>query len=153
MTESRVSTTYHKGVIPLLRETILHNSVMPLEEVLESLEMEDEAKINKIYDDAFAPLIEEVAFALVPVILFPDTIVPFLLFRTIFLLLHFLEKSPMGGYRLQTPSLHHHAIPILLSLLAVLTGDFVLSLFFHYIVNIVVTPVLARLTGIRFHKA
>jgi hypothetical protein len=141
------------GIIPLAKRLLLYNKKFPLSEKISSIDDEDPELVDSAYDNFLAPLFEETLFALIPVLVFPGSLMAFVCFRAAFLLFHLVETDLFGKVRFGRISVHRLFIPIVVSIFAVLSKRFDVALVSHVIMNALITPVINKFFGMNLLKA
>ncbi len=141
------------AVLPFIKKQLLYNKKFPISELLVKIDKNDPRFVDSAYDNLIAPVIEEIVFALVPLLLFPGSILVFVCFRIGFILLHTLEKNSFGRLSVKGLSINKLFIPVLVSLVAVVSQRFDVSLGFHILMNAFVTPLLNKYSSVTFLKA
>jgi hypothetical protein len=141
------------GIIPLFKKQLLYNKRFPVSEQLARIDSNDSQIVDSFYDNIIAPLIEEILFALVPILLFPGSLVAFICFRTVFLLLHMIEKNEYGRLTFASLSINKIFIPFIVSAVSIISNRFDVALVSHVLINAFITPLINRVTGNIFRKA
>jgi hypothetical protein len=146
-------TCFSGAIIPLIKKHLMYNKKYPLSEKLLQIDEEDPGLVDSAYDNLIAPVIEETIFALIPSLLFPDSLFAFICFRGCFLLLHIIEKDNLGKLKLKSISLSKLFIPTLVSVFAIISRRFDVALVSHIIMNALITPVINKYSGLNLLKA
>jgi hypothetical protein len=142
-----------QAVIPIIKKNILYNKKFPLSEMILPFDEEDRGLVDSVYDNALAPTAEELIFAFVPALFFPESIFAFVCFRIVFLLLHIIETDQYGKPVFRKLSVHALFIPILVSAIGIVSRRFDIALMAHIVLNALVTPMINRFSRARFLKA